>query len=227
MASIWMQSDPTEVSVPLDHDTGLDITESLIRSGLRAVESLEDEGTHALLARGVLRGSRLGESFAAMIDLLDHADPVRLRSPFEGSDLVSGGVHTPVRKGDRDYAVARLRWSSCAADLPLHTHEHSDRVIVVLRGRGFFHWSDQTLDVFDGTSVRTVAARELDGFVFRRGLLHTFSTAGSHMELVSCQLPFLPFDDPRQYTLPPRPSHRWVPRSETSLPDAGRAAASS
>jgi quercetin dioxygenase-like cupin family protein len=102
----------------------------------------------------------------------------------------------------------------------LHTHEHSDRVIVVLNGRGFFHWSTETLENFTGGGVQTVAARERDVFVFTRGLLHTFSTADSPMELVSCQLPFLPFGDKRQYTVP---SPLWSPRSESLSTRAGRA----
>jgi mannose-6-phosphate isomerase-like protein (cupin superfamily) len=143
-----------------------------------------------------------------------------MRSPFEGTERVAGGVHSPVIGYGLEYAVARLRWSPGADDLPLHTHELSDRVIVVLNGRGFFHWSTETLENFSGGVVQTVAARERDVFVFRQGLLHTFSTADSPMELVSCQLPFLPFDDERQYSLP---SMLWTPRSDSLSTHAGRA----
>jgi len=72
----------------------------------------------------------------------------------------------------------------------------------VIDGRGFFYWSDQSVDGFDGSDVHTIAARDRDVFVFRRGLVHTFSTAEHSMMLLSIQLPFISFDAPEQYTLP-------------------------
>lgn len=96
----------------------------------------------------------------------------------------------------------KLRWETRADDLPMHCHGHSDRCIVVLEGRGFFHVTDETIDGFTGRSVRTVAARERDVFVFTRGVVHTFSTAEHPMVLLSCHLPFIDPADPKQYTLP-------------------------
>ncbi|MFI4854688.1 MAG: cupin domain-containing protein [Phycisphaerales bacterium JB065] len=93
----------------------------------------------------------------------------------------------------------------------MHAHEHSDRCIIVLDGRGFFHYSQDPLDRFDGSSVRTVAARQHDVFVFARGVVHTFSTEASPMTLISVQLPFLEFDDPHQYTLS---RERWTAREQ-------------
>lgn len=61
---------------------------------------------------------------------------------------------------------------------------------------------------FEGSDrVRSVPARERDVFLFTRGTVHTFSTGPDPMMLLSCQLPFLPFDDPRQYRLP---AVRWT-----------------
>lgn len=104
-------------------------------------------------------------------------------------------------------SLAKLRWEAGADDLPMHVHEHSDRCIIVHEGRGFFHVSDETADRFSGASVRTIPARERDVFLFSRGVVHTFSTLDQPMTLLSCQLPFLPFDHPDQYRLP---AVRWT-----------------
>lgn len=162
-----------------------------------------------LAAVGRLRGRGPGVSFASLVAAIRRDLPQPLNYPFEGSDRVGGAVWIdPRRPTSPDAAsLAILRWESRALDLPLHVHDHSDRVIAVLEGRGFFHVSTSNDEEFEGDDVRTVAARERDVFVFRRGTLHTFSTRDSPMTLVSCQLPYLPFDDPRQYRLP---SVRWT-----------------
>jgi mannose-6-phosphate isomerase-like protein (cupin superfamily) len=104
-------------------------------------------------------------------------------------------------------SVAKLRWESKATDLPMHVHDHSDRFIIVHKGRGFFHVTGESADEFTGRKVRSIPARERDIFIFSRGVIHTFSTDSEPMVLLSCQLPFLPFDHPDQYRLP---RVRWV-----------------
>jgi mannose-6-phosphate isomerase-like protein (cupin superfamily) len=99
-------------------------------------------------------------------------------------------------------SIAKLLWSPGATDLPMHVHEHSDRFIIVRKGRGYFHVSDEPVDAFSGKRVRTIPARERDVFMFSRGVVHTFSTDREGMELISCQSPFLRFDHPDQYRLP-------------------------
>lgn len=165
-----------------------------------------------LAAVGRIRGRGTAASFRRMIEQLELARPLRLEYPFEGSDRVGGAcwVVDSTALGELPASVAKLRWESRALDLPMHVHDHSDRVIVVLEGRGYFHVSSRKADEFTGDDVNTVAAREMDVFLFRRGTVHTFSTLASTMTLLSCQLPFLPFDDPRQYRLPAR---RWFASS--------------
>ena len=157
-----------------------------------------------------VRGTGRGVHFAELVRALERDHPITLHSPFEGSDLVAGGVWVAGNvlglRDNRatlpDVALAKLRWSAGADDLPLHVHDHSDRVIIVLEGRGFFHLSEQTPERFDGRGVRSIPARERDVFAFSRGLLHTFSTQEHAMTLLSCQMPYLAFDDPDQYRLP-------------------------
>lgn len=188
---------------------GTRVFEALLGMAKRAVEQLETidraapQGRpSALLSK--LRGTGRGISSSALFAELERAHPLDLQSPFEGSERVSGGVwiaadilDTPISA-----SVAKLRWESRATDLPLHVHEYSDRFIIVQKGRGFFHVTDEDVASFTGTRVRSIPARELDVFLFRRGVVHTFSTDTEPMILLSCQLPFLPFDDPRQYRLP-------------------------
>lgn len=79
----------------------------------------------------------------------------------------------------------------------MHTYEHSDRFIIVLEGRGYFYVTNEPINRFIGNVVRAVPARDCGVFAFTRGVVHTFSTADIGMTLLSCQLPFLPFDEPR------------------------------
>lgn len=139
-----------------------------------------------------------------LVEELERAYPIELLYPFEGSDRVGGAVWVArdLLGNESTTSVAKLRWDSRATDLPMHVHDLSDRFIIVVKGRGFFHVSDESAEEFTGKSVRSIPARERDVFLFRRGTVHTFSTDAEPMTLLSCQLPFLPFDDPRQYRLP-------------------------
>jgi quercetin dioxygenase-like cupin family protein len=163
-------------------------------------------GRGAAVAR--LRGSGPGISFKRAVDAWEAEHPVELRYPFEANPRVGGAVWpgTLIEPGSTS-AMMKLRWETQASDLPMHTHEHSDRCIIVLEGRGFFHVTDGSVNEFTGRSVRTVAARERDVFVFTRGVVHTFSTTEHPMVLLSCHLPFIDPADPRQYTLP---AVRWT-----------------
>lgn len=42
--------------------------------------------------------------------------------------------------------------------------------------------------------------RDRDALMFRRGLVHTFSTAEDPLVLLSYHRPFVPLDEPGQYT---------------------------
>ncbi len=188
---------------------GTKVFSGLVGLAGRALTGLRQAcpGPIAVVSR--LRGTGRGVSSSALFDALERDHPIQLEAPFEGSDLVSGAVW----RGDRivgsssPAAVARLLWDKGAKDLPMHVHEQSDRFIVVRRGRGYFHVSDQSVDAFDGTRVLSIPARERDVFLFTRGIVHTFSTDAEPMELFSCQLPFVPFDHPDQYRIPTR---RWT-----------------
>ncbi len=155
-------------------------------------------------AVGRLRGSGRGIHFRDLVASLEAERPLTLHSPFENSALVAGAAwdSNEILPGGASGGLAKLRWSAGADDLPMHVHEHSERFIIVHEGRGFFHVSDQSIDGFDGSDVRTIPARERDVFIFTRGVAHTFSTLDEPMLLLSCQLPFLSFDDPNQYRLP-------------------------
>ncbi len=176
----------------------------LLLAAQKAIGTLRSRSTSPSAALGRIRGTGRGVSFSRLVAKLEADHPIELRFPFEGSEHVGGAVwrSDQIIDPERRDALAKLHWKPGALDLPMHTHEHSDRLIIVLEGRGYFHVTDEPIEAFTGTAVRTVPARERDVFAFTRGVVHTFSTADTGMTLLSCQLPFLPFDDPRQYTLP-------------------------
>jgi mannose-6-phosphate isomerase-like protein (cupin superfamily) len=199
---------------------GTRVFEGLLTFGASAmtrVERMAREQGRPVAAMSRVRGTGRGVHFGSFIEAMEEEHPLRLESPFEGSDLVSGGAWIAERLLSQpeqsavplDAAVAKLRWAAGADDLPLHVHDHSARFIIVLEGRGFFHLSDQSTDRFDGLGVRSIPARERDIFAFTPGLLHTFSTSEYAMTLLSVQMPYLAFDDPDQYRLPAR---RWTAR---------------
>jgi len=192
---------------PAEKGDGRAVLAALIDLSQQAVARLtEQPGAAAAMTH--LRGTGPGVSFKAAINILEAEHPVELVYPFEENVRV-GGAAWPfsLLQDQTENMIMKLRWEPQAHDLPMHTHEHSDRCIFVLEGRGFFHVSDEPVDAFTGSNVRTIAARERDVFVFRRGVVHTFSTFDSPMVLLSCHLPYIPLDDPRQYTLP---ATQWI-----------------
>ncbi|MEQ9617059.1 MAG: cupin domain-containing protein [Phycisphaerales bacterium] len=162
----------------------------------------------AILSR--IRGTGPGVSFGRLVSALELLNPIRLDRPFEGTDSIAGGVWDPaeILGLDTNSAVVKLQFDKGTDRLPLHVHEHTDRVIFVVEGRGFFHVSRQCLDSFDGTEVRSVPIRSRDVLAFTRGVVHTFSCPDEPLVLLSCHFPFVPLDAPDQYTIP---RHRICP----------------
>lgn len=165
-----------------------------------------------LEARTFLKGDavRVGLSERVVEDLLANY-PLSLKSPFEDTASISGGLWSGRDLfGPRyDDALAKLSFSAGTQDLPIHVHEFSDRFIVVAAGRGRFWWSEERLDSFTGLHIQSVDVQRGDMLVFTRGLLHTFSAPMEELLLLSFHNPEIPFDDPKQFTLP---ETLWIPR---------------
>jgi mannose-6-phosphate isomerase-like protein (cupin superfamily) len=159
-------------------------------------------GRLAMLSR--VRGTGPGVSFGRLVQSLEERHPIALQRPFEGTETISGGVWDSAELvGDGSgKAIVKLHFDKGTDRLPLHVHEHTDRVIFAVEGRGFFHISSQSLGSFDGTDVRTVPIRSRDVLAFTRGVVHTFSCRDEPLILLSCHFPFMPLDAPNQYTLP-------------------------
>jgi mannose-6-phosphate isomerase-like protein (cupin superfamily) len=153
-------------------------------------------------------GSGLSELAA---DIGENYD-LQLRTPFEDTESIAGALWSGHALFGDAYAdaLAKLRFSAGTLDLPLHVHEHSDRFIVVLEGEGHFWWSEEPWRRFTGAEIQQTQVRTGDVLVFTRNLLHTFSAPQRDLVLLSYHSPEIPFDDPRQYTLP---SVRWTPRT--------------
>jgi len=191
-------------------------------AGTRALEGLTRLATTALTALsarlaadGRLRGAALsrirgtgpGVSFGRIVADLERDHPVALGGPFENSDAVSGAIWDCRHLLGPAYssALLKLRFAHGALDLPLHVHERSDRFIIVLEGRGYFHVSDAPADRFTGASVRTVPVRSRDALMFTRGVVHTFSAPDEPLVLLSFHSPFIPLEDSDQYRVPGDP----------------------
>ncbi|MCA9296792.1 MAG: cupin domain-containing protein [Phycisphaerales bacterium] len=175
---------------------------ALIAQARHYVERLNALDMRAVLGR--VRGTGPGVSFGAVIETIRRGFPIDMQSPFEGSENVSGGILLPASWGtDGDDGFLFLRFSPGTKDLPLHSHEHSDRFIYVLGGRGFFCVSEAAGEGGRDQTVRRVPIRSRDVVMFKRGVVHTFETANEPLRLLSYHAPFVPLNDPKQYSIAP------------------------
>ncbi len=191
-----LHGDKTAVSGKRALSTLLELAEDCFHSG--------GFTTHQVSAAlGVIRGTGPGASFSRLVESLEQWRPPRLTGPFEGAALVQGHVWrlAELLGADDPRALLKLSFSAGAVDLPLHTHPHSDRCLIVLEGRGFFHVSDRKLDDFASETVSTTAVRKRDVIAFPRGTVHTFSAPRENLVLLSAHFPYIPLDDPEQYAL--------------------------
>jgi len=160
---------------------------------------VDDRTAGALVTR--IRGTGPGVSFGSLVAAIQRDFAVEYETPFEGSMNVSGAAlpASAILGGHRDDGFLFLRFAPGTQDLPLHIHPQSDRFIYVIGGRGFFHVSAAPLNAVGPHTIRHVPARDRDAFMFRRGVVHTFSTAEHELLLLSYHRPFIPLEDDSQY----------------------------
>ncbi len=158
----------------------------------------------ALLTR--VRGTGPGVSFGRLVEALEPA-ALRWESPFEGCSSVKGAVVSGAELvgSSRSDAFLFLEFAPETRELPLHVHEDSDRFIYAIGGRGFFHVSREVLETGEARSIHHVPVRDRDALMFRRGTVHTFSTAEHPLTLLSYHSPYVPLEDERQYKMFERP----------------------
>lgn len=161
------------------------------------------------------RAEQVGIRHSDMEDILSNY-PLQLASPFEETASIAGGLWSGRSLFGNTYedALAKLRFSVGTLDLPMHTHDHSDRFIIVARGAGYFWWSDDRSGSFSGRRIELRPVRPGDVLIFTRGLLHTFSAPDEDLLLLSFHSPEIAFTDPRQFTLP---NFRWTPRMAAGM----------
>lgn len=78
-----------------------------------------------------------------------------------------------------------------AEDSRLHIHHHSDRVITVLEGSGYF------LVAEENSKIKKYTLSPGQRLWMPRGVKHTFWAGNHGLVLESIHNPFIPFDDPR------------------------------
>lgn len=126
--------------------------------------------------------------------------PLALESPFEGVSTISGGVWRASDFCDTsaEDALLKLSFRAGTVDLPMHSHDFSDRVILVAGGTGVF---ESRSDASGHSEVVSTEIRPGDALVFARGTVHTFKVPSTDLVLLSYHSPFIPLTDPRQYTV--------------------------
>lgn len=157
----------------------------------------------------------LPETFCARSNVFDHVEfgnlgddlrsltdhyPLALESPFEGVATISGGIWqaSDFCEANADDALLKLCFLAGTVDLPMHSHNYSDRVILVAEGTGVF---ESQSSAQDGQEVVSTELKLGDALVFARGTVHTFKVPSTNLVLLSYHSPFIPLADPRQYTV--------------------------
>lgn len=121
--------------------------------------------------------------------------PLSLKSPFEEVSTIAGGVWRASQLCDGDDALLKLRFEPGTMDLPLHSHDHSDRVIFVVEGGGTFEFVPEQA----GAQVTKIEIASGDLLMFARGTMHSFRTPENGLQLISYHSPFIELDDSRQF----------------------------
>lgn len=187
------------------HGRGQGHLAALFMLARRSVAWLRSTAQHfdVPVAFGRIATGRPTESHA-LESLLEAEYRFPLASPFEGCDSIAGGLCSGKRilGVESDDALAKLKFLPQTIELPIHTHEHSDRFIIIGNGEGTFYYSTGDLESFDGTHVLPVRVSRGDVVVFLQNVLHTFGAGSSGLTLFSYHAPEIAFDDPRQYSLP-------------------------
>jgi len=134
------------------------------------------------------------------LELLIERYPLVVESPFEGVSTISGGIWraSDYVESNATDALLKLQFLAGTVDLPLHSHDHSDRLILVANGTGIFEL--QSSDP-ERPEVFSTDLKVGDAIVFARGTAHTFKVPSTDLVLLSYHSPFIPLDDPRQYTV--------------------------
>ena len=126
--------------------------------------------------------------------------PLDVQSPFEGVPTICGGIWeaSELCEGDSTDALLKLRFQAGTLELPMHSHDHSDRVVLVAEGAGIFEVAA------DGQSKHRVISTEVeagDALVFSRGTVHSFKAPSTDLVLLSYHSPFIALEDHRHYTV--------------------------
>ncbi|HBE72123.1 MAG TPA: hypothetical protein DDW52_28635 [Planctomycetaceae bacterium] len=123
--------------------------------------------------------------------------PLALESPFEEVETIAGGIWKASNVLAGDDAILRLSFKPGTVDLPLHSHDHSDRIVFVVEGEGTF----EVLSEQSNPSVTAIQVSRGQVLVFPRGTVHSFRTPSKGLELISYHSPFIELDDPMQFTV--------------------------
>ncbi len=154
-----------------------------------------------LPTRSCIQGRISNENLQSLRD----AYPLELKSPFEQVASISGGLWQASELIDEndDDAALKLRFEAGTTDLPMHSHDYSNRVVVVIEGNGVFEVAADSPGLpSDPCQIHSIQVEPGDVLAFSRGVLHTFKAESEDLLLFSYHAPFIPLDDPRQFTIP-------------------------
>jgi len=126
---------------------------------------------------------------------------LRLESPFEEISTIAGGIWQASQLCGGEDALLKLCFQPGTMDLPLHSHDHSDRVVFVIDGSGSFEFIPER----DGSNATSTEITSGDLLMFARGTVHSFRTPQDGLQLISYHSPFLDLHDSRQYTVHSQP----------------------
>lgn len=123
--------------------------------------------------------------------------PLALQSPFEEVETIAGGIWKASDICSGNDAILRLSFRAGTVNLPLHSHNFSDRVVFVVRGSGTFEFVSD----LESNELTTTHVQEGTMLMFPRGTIHSFRTPDAGLELISYHSPYIELEDAKHYTV--------------------------
>jgi quercetin dioxygenase-like cupin family protein len=143
--------------------------------------------------------------------IADARFPLKAHSVFEDGDIIQEIVADVWQEGrllmqdshllnpKGNCGLIRMEFQAGCSKLPLHIHPLSDRILVILKGAGYGHYSNQGLDKLEAGNIHSIPVKAGTVIFFNRGLVHTFSTGPQPLTTLTYHHPFIEFEDHLSY----------------------------
>lgn len=175
---------------------------TLAGTGVLAVRQVREEAERGLRGPRSLVAGRLKEpSVEWLLEQVESSrvlddPPVRLHQP--GGVSVQLWPLQDILKAPSGDVIARVRFTPPAGGQRFHSHDHSDRCVLILQGRGTLRTLDESAESQEPSSR---ALGPGDVVLLPRGLAHLFVPGPERVEALVWHCPYVTHGNPGYLTL--------------------------